>query len=133
MNTIDSKLAGIEVPSRELHTRYLNAGLTRYGYEEIIGALQEMDKLVKEAEELATQASALIRPHDIYPGDIFHAPEEIQRVNDLTSSDLWPVFQLGNIKGGGRQEKWPVDKWQKQMATYRRANSRLHKAIEACY
>jgi hypothetical protein len=128
-----STLAGIDVPTKELHDRFLAGGLTKYDYGTIVAALKEMDELVEEECQLLAQAADLIRPHDQYMGDIAYAPEHIQKLDALTRSDITPIFQTGNTRHGGRQEKWPVDKWQKQMATYRRANSNLRKALEACH
>lgn len=126
-------LTHIQVPDRELHARYFAGGLTKYGYNDIFLTLQEMDQLEKEADILIERASALVRPYDQYPGDIFFAPESVQKVNELTTSDRWPSHLCeGNIKGGGRQEKWPVEKWQRQMASLRRAVTRLRKTVEIC-
>lgn len=130
MNTTPETLANIQVPSEDLHTRFFANGLTKYDYATIITTLQEMDNIKREVDALADQASAIVCPYDKFPGNVYYAPESVQRINELTASDLWDdTFATGDIGHGGR-EKWPVNKWQKQMASLRRMNSKLRKAIE---
>ena len=124
-------MPSFRVPDPEEHARFLAGGLTRYPYDILLATLNEMDAVEAEYHTLLAQASPILVPHDRYVGDIEYAPESVKRLYQVVSLET-PTFCLGNIKHGGRQEAYPVAKWQKQIGTYHHVIGKLKRALAAC-
>ncbi|HEX3640630.1 MAG TPA: hypothetical protein VHV10_05015 [Ktedonobacteraceae bacterium] len=115
----------VQVPERDVHARFLAAGLTRYAYEEIVDAIDEFGKCEQEYEVLALQAFEIIGDHDKYFGSIGYAPEHIRALYAQMHSGLIPSIQSTK----GSKEAWPVKTWQKEVSRYRTLNKKVQKAI----
>lgn len=107
----------------DIAARHRAAGLTKYGYDEIVAAW-------KDAQQARAEYSAVVRAcwerlgfADLSAIDVDHLPEDrLVIARDLDRE--MPTLAVG---GSGRRELFPVPLWQKAAARYRHETARLRR------